>query len=78
MKILEWLGFKRRSRFDIALNQALRAFETKHADNLECLVCKALKAGADPRRIRIVQEYDPVLKLKINYIDEKGHGVWVQ
>jgi hypothetical protein len=58
MGILELFRMKRPSKTDAYIAEALREFQLKHAEAVECLVCQAIRAGYKPEELEIVS--DPV------------------
>lgn len=58
MSILSWFGITvpKQNKFDVTIDKAIRDFHTKHAEAVECLVCKMVEAGNDPKDLEIVQE----------------------
>lgn len=60
MSLLKWFGITvpKQNKFDIRIDDEIRKFHAKHAEAVECLVCKMVDAGNAPQDLEIVQEHN--------------------
>ena len=57
-RLLEWFGIATPSPFDVEVDSLIARFQRQHAQNIECLICKAVEIGINPRDIRLCWRSD--------------------
>lgn len=56
MTILKNFGIKKPNRLSVEVDAAVKEWQLKHAEAVECLVCSAIARGADPMKLELVRE----------------------